>query len=175
MPTDERIAQDVMRTSADLTIGEDFYGDDPSGTLIQEPDAIDVAVGSPAYIADFMFGSCREVFPEGGELEPETFDRYYFPPDHLPDYKGPAPCLIDILVSDTDLEQDRERADKRVEFKTKWCRERGVRYVVLRDSDQVGGPAAIRAKLMGSERRLIRETPAPAKPRTRGVQRPRRI
>lgn len=167
--------------AGEITIGEDFYGDvDPDdSTHVEAPDAISAAVGTPGYMERHMVQDCRIVTPDGASTEPEEFERYYFPPGDRP-YEGPAPILIDIIHSDEPAVQAEEHEAMHVEFKAQWCREQGIRYVVLHDTeDMLLSAEALRAKLMGEEVTPPAEDPAvetaiaEIHERSRGVQHPR--
>lgn len=172
-----------LPTDTELVLGEDMYGDEPDENDSRprpQGDPISLAVGSPGHMVNHMVHECYETFESGATTEPEEFDRYYFPPQE-DGYDGPAPVLIDILAGDTQEDLIQERIDKHVEFKTRWCAERGIRYVVLADlEDLMLSPEALEAKIRGDEgsprpARKARQAPQEAaKPaRKRGIQRPK--
>jgi hypothetical protein len=150
----EHLAEGNPLPEAGLTIGEDFYDDEPDpndSTYKDTGDPISAAVGTAGFMERHMVQDCRIVTPDGASTEPEEFERYYFPPGDRP-YDGPAPILIDILHSDDPGVQEEERAEKNVAFKTQWCAEQGIRYVVLHDTDDtLLSTQDLRAKLMGDQ------------------------
>lgn len=189
MTEEDLLTGKPLPTSSDLTLGEDFYDDDHDENDSRprnQGDPISVAVGSPGFMAAHIVQECFETFDGGATTEPEEFDRYYFPPQ-VDGYDGPAPILIDILQADTPEELQQERVDKHVEFKTRWCAERGVRYVVLTDlEDLMLSAEALRAKLTGGKAQAApaaqapqeapqapRKRPTAASKGRRGVQHPR--
>lgn len=176
----------IVTPGAELVDGHDFYDDDPNpndSSYIDKGDPISQAVGTAGYMSAHVVGECLRSFDDGSQTEPEEFDRYYFPPQD-PEYAGPAPVLIDVLMGATPDEQKQEREDKHVAFKTDWCRSRDVKYVVLTDTEDLFlSPEQLRARLAGEDeptstgeqaRPPAGSTPEKKAGRRRaGVQRPR--
>jgi hypothetical protein len=154
-----------------LVIGEDFYGPDPGEGQYRDPgDAISNAIGSTGYVNAYVVDDCVERFADGSWRDPETFDRFYWDPE---------PLLIDVLQADNETDQARERDDKHVEFKTKWCADNGRRYVVLSDAD-TWDPELVARKVAPAPAADVptdAPTDAPTNPPKKAagkVQRPRR-
>jgi len=194
-----------VKPGATLVDGYDFFdGDDadPDDSSYSDPgDPISQAVGTPGFMSNHVVGECVQHLAEGATTEPEEFDRYYFPPQEIPNYDGPAPLLIDVLTGLTPEEMAQEQEDKHTAFKADWCRSHGVRYVVLSDSeDMFLSPEQLRAKILaaiepatapaastqtaatpasGLDRAIVARGKAPAKAKAKpgrrkaGVQRPR--
>lgn len=93
-----------------------------------EPDAVSQAVGALGYVHRYVLADCVETFEHSAiRRPPERFDRFYFDPERV---------LVDIVADGLGEEQERqERARKHVDFKTRWCKQHGWRYVVVSESD----------------------------------------
>jgi hypothetical protein len=148
--TESDLFNGIASQGADLVIGEDFYDDDPDpqdSTYRDTGDPISQAVGSPGYMSAHVVGECFQGLGDGSQTEPEEFDRYYFPPQ-VENYVGPAPVLIDMIEAGDPAEEQQQRLDKHIDFKTRWCREHNVNYVVLSDTeDMMLSPEQLRARL----------------------------
>jgi hypothetical protein len=81
-----------------------------------QPDAISEAVGRAGYLSPYT-----EAFDDGHEAA--VFDRYYFP-------TGDETAVFVDAVPDG-LERARHEAEKQVAVKRKWCKKRGVTYMVV--------------------------------------------
>jgi hypothetical protein len=180
--TDQDLFMGAPLPGADLVIGEDLYDEpDPEDSSYRgEVDPISAAVGTSGFMGNHIVQACYFQTAEGATTEPEEFDRYYFAPGDRP-YEGPAPVLIDILAGDDPELAAREHDEKHVDFKAQWCREHGVRYVVLADTDDMLlSTTELRAKLLGESpttppltAEVAAEAAASKPERKRGVQRPR--
>ena len=82
------------------------------------PDAISDAVGRPGYHSPNTEADCLLAVDE-----PAEFDRYYFP-------TGDGKAVYVDTVADG-IERARREAEKRVAAKRKWCKKRGVKYLVV--------------------------------------------
>jgi hypothetical protein len=80
-----------------------------------QPDAISEAVGRAGYLSRYT-----EAFDDGHEA---VFDRYYFPTG------GEQAVFVDTVPGG--LERARHEAEKQVAMKRKWCRQHGVKYMVV--------------------------------------------
>lgn len=159
------LLENLTRSGDDLIEGLDLYQDrDPmDGRYQEQGDDITQAVGSAGYMTNYALGECVQQFgdSEVARTDPERFDRYYFPPDG--EEQGLTPILIDVLSGNTQEERDRERAGKSISFKTAWCAERGIRYAVLHEEDDLmGSLEQIRARMLGEVPKTGESTPAAA-------------
>ena len=179
----DQIPTALQQVGDDFVDGHDFYGPDPDaqdGRYRDEGDDVSRAVGSPGYMTAYVVGECVQQLgdSEVATLDPEHFDRYYFPPDVDPE-ASLAPVLIDIIGASTMEERQREREAKHVVFKAAWCAERKVRYCVLvEDEDLLGSSIdAIRQKILGEQPKATVAEPVAAVETpdvpVRGVQHPR--
>ena len=80
-----------------------------------QPDAISEAVGRAGYLSPYTVAF--------DESEVAEFDRYYFP-------TGDETAVYVDTVPDG-LERARHEAEKQVAIKRKWCKKRGVEYMVV--------------------------------------------
>src|ERR1035438_10670480 len=95
----DQIPTALQQVGDDFVDGRDFYGPDPDaqdGRYRDEGDDVSRAVGSPGYMTAYVVGECVQQLgdSEVATLDPEHFDRYYFPPDVDPE-ASLAPVLID--------------------------------------------------------------------------------
>jgi hypothetical protein len=81
-----------------------------------EPDAISEAVGRPGYLYPYEVAvdDRDEVF---------VFERYYFPTD---DAKA---VYVDTVSGG--IEREHREAEKQVAIKRRWCKKRGLTYMVV--------------------------------------------
>lgn len=135
----------------------------------EEADAVTKGLGAVGYLSHHTVPECIEAFKNGDATisrYPEVFDRFYF---HTPD----GPTLVDIVMDGTPEQLELEKARKRVEFKTKWCGEHGMRYLALPGS-ACEDANRVRALLADD---IPKTQPAPLKrePRRGEVQRPKAV
>ena len=84
-----------------------------------QPDAISDAVGRAGYVSPYTVADLAS--DEGHEAV--VFDRYYFPTG------GEQAVFVDTVPGG--LERARHEAEKQVAMKRKWCRQHGVKYMVV--------------------------------------------